>query len=111
MKIAWRESDYECANCGRLYPGSKLDRRLWCPLCRKEVIRRATLIARAAAMITALALAAWIFTMVGTSPRFLVVYLIMVVAAYFFIYKLSQRVAFEIVRSRGVPPPEVDEDG
>jgi DNA-directed RNA polymerase subunit RPC12/RpoP len=105
VKIGWRESEYPCRNCGRDFPGTRLDRRMWCPDCRKEVIRRATTIARLAGLVAALGLAAWIFTMLGPSPRFLVVYLVMIVAAYFFLYKMTQRVAFEIIRGRGVPPP------
>jgi DNA-directed RNA polymerase subunit RPC12/RpoP len=110
VKIAWRESEYPCRNCGRPYPGGQLDRRMWCPDCRRIVIRRATLVGRIVGLLTALGLAAWIFSMVGPSPRFLMAYLVMIVAAYFFLYKLSQRVAFEIIRGRGVPlPPEVDD--
>lgn len=110
MKIAWRESTYPCRNCGREFPGTQLDRRMWCPDCRREVIRRATWVARVLGLLAALGLGAWIVSLVGTSPRFLMAYLIMIVAAYFFIYKLSQRVAFEIIRGRGVPPPVPRED-
>ena len=34
----------------------------------------------------------------------------MVIAAYFFVYKLTQRVAFELIRARGVPPPPPSTD-
>jgi hypothetical protein len=78
---------------------------MWCPDCRRVVIRRATWFGQGVGLLAALSLALWIFSLVGPSPRFLMAYLIMVVAAYFFLYKLTQRVAFEIIRSRGVPPP------
>jgi DNA-directed RNA polymerase subunit RPC12/RpoP len=110
VKIAWRESAYPCRNCGREFPGARLDRRMWCPDCRKEVIRRATRIGQAVGIVSALALMAWIFSLVGPSPRFMMVYLIMIVAAYFFLFKLTQRVAFEIIRGRGVPPPNEADD-
>ncbi|MEX2569989.1 MAG: hypothetical protein WD737_01720 [Gemmatimonadota bacterium] len=110
MKISLRDSDYPCANCGREFPTTDLDRRLWCPDCRKAVIRRATWAGQAVGLVTALALSIWIYTLVGPAPRFLIVYVIMIVAAYFFLYKLTQRVAFEIIRSRGVPPPEGSAD-
>jgi DNA-directed RNA polymerase subunit RPC12/RpoP len=110
VKIAWRESEYACRNCGREFPGTKLDRRLWCPDCRREVIRRATRVARLVGLLTALLLAFWIVTLVGSSPRFLVAYVVMVIAAYLFLYKMTQRVAFEVIRARGVPPPEPRED-
>jgi hypothetical protein len=88
----------------------RLDRRMWCPDCRAVVIRRSTRFARVLAFLTALALGIWIFSLVGSSPRFLMVYIIMIVAAYFFVYKLTQRVAFEIIRERGVPPSEEPDD-
>lgn len=110
MRVSLGETRYPCRNCGREYPASQLDRRLWCPQCRAEVVRRSSIVARLVALGAALALAAWIFYLVGSSPRFLIVYVVMVVAAYLFIYKLTQRVAFEIIRARGVPPPP-PEDG
>jgi DNA-directed RNA polymerase subunit RPC12/RpoP len=111
VKISWRESEYPCRNCGREFPGAQLDRRMWCGDCRRVVIRRATYAGQAVGLLTAIVLAIWIFSLVGSSPRFLMAYLVMVVAAYFFLYKLTQRVAFEIIRSRGVPPPPEAEDG
>ena len=35
-------------------------------------------------------------------------YVLMIAAAYFFLFKLTQRVAFEAIRNRGVPPPKTD---
>lgn len=109
MKVSFGEARIGCANCGREQPASKLDRRMWCPDCRAAVVRKSARVARLVALITAVGLTLWIFTLVGSAPRFLIVYVVMVVAAYFFIYKLTQRVAFELIRSRGVPPPEPGE--
>ena len=105
MKISLGETPFPCRNCGRPFPPSQLDRRFWCPDCRAAVIRRASTVARLCAFFIALALAAWIYYLVGPAPRFLVAYIVMVIAAYFFVYKLTQRVAFEVIRARGVPPP------
>jgi hypothetical protein len=69
------------------------------------VVSRATLIGRVVGLVVAAGLAVWIFSSVGPSPRFLVAYGIMILAAYFFLFKLVQRVAFEVIRGRGVPPP------
>ena len=110
MKISWKESDQECRNCGRSFPVSRLDRRFWCPDCRAVVIRRATLAARLIAFTVTLILAIWIYSVVGSQPRFLMIYIIMLAVAYFFIYKLTQRVAFEVFRGRGVPPPIPQDD-
>lgn len=112
MKVSFGEGKIGCSNCGREYPASKLDRRMWCSDCRGEVVRRSARLARLVALVSAIGLTLWIFTLVGSAPRFLIVYVVMVIAAYFFIYKLTQRVAFELIRSRGVPPPETgDADG
>ncbi len=110
MRVAFRETDYPCANCGREFPGSKLDRKMWCPDCRSIVVRRATLTARVVALVSATGLLIYVFSIVGTSPRFMMAYLVMIAAAYFFLYKLTQRVSFEIIRSRGVPPPTAPPD-
>jgi DNA-directed RNA polymerase subunit RPC12/RpoP len=113
VKISWRESDFPCQNCGREFPGTQLDRGMWCPDCRKVVIRRATWVARFVSAIAAIGLATYVFSIVGSSPRFMMLYLVMIAAAWFFLFKLTQRVAFEIIRSRGVPPPirAEDDDG
>ena len=84
---------------------SALDRRMWCPDCRREVIRRARLFARIAALVFAGGLAIYIFAFSGTSQRFMIAYMIMIAAAYLLTYKLTQRAAFELIRERGVPPP------
>jgi len=78
---------------------------MWCPDCRREVIRRASRVARILSFLTAAALAIWVYTLVGPASRFLVFYMVMIAAAYLFVYKLTQRVAFEFIRDRGVPPP------
>jgi len=93
-----------CRNCGR--PSSRLDRQRWCERCRREVVRRATRVGRIAGTVGALLLAAWIFAVVGPTPRFLMGWLVLIAVVFVFVYKLTQRVAFEVIRGRGVPPPE-----
>lgn len=100
------ERPVACRNCGREHPAHDLDRAGWCPGCRAEVLRRARLAARGAAILAALAFGAWIATTVGSTQRFLVGWLVLVAATCAVTYKLVQRVAFEIIRKRGVPPPE-----
>ena len=110
MKISLREAEYPCRNCGRERPGSELDRRMWCAECRAVVVRRSAIVARLVSLGVAVALIYWILNLVGNSPRFLVAYAVMVVAAYFFLYKMTQRVAFEVIRAHGVRPPVTPED-
>lgn len=95
-----------CRNCGRTYPGDRLDRHRWCERCRLEVVRRATLVARLIGIVGALALTIWVLASFGTASRFLAAWLALIAATYFFLYKLSRRIAFEVIRGRGVPPPE-----
>jgi hypothetical protein len=95
-----------CGNCRHLRPAGTLDAFGWCEKCRGVVIRRARLAAR---MVAALGLgiaAYWVFAAVDPSPRFLIFWLVLLLAVYTVLYKVVQRVAFEMVRSRGVPPPE-----
>ena len=99
------DRELECRNCARTYPGDRLDRQRWCDACRAIVVRRATVVGRVAGLLGALGLMTWIFTSFGTAPRFLVGWLALVAAAYFFLYTLVRRVAFEVIRGRGVKPP------
>lgn len=100
-----------CRNCGAVRPASRLDRLRWCDRCRREVVRRAGRVARLVALGGTLLLIAWIFVLVGPSTRFLMGWLVLIAGVYFFLYKLTQRVAFEIIRGRGVPPPQEETDG
>lgn len=98
--------ELQCRNCGRPRPAEALDRLRWCESCRRVVVRRATLVGRLAGIAAALALIAWIALVIGPSSRFLMGWLVLVAAVYFFVYKLTQRVAFELIRARGVSPEE-----
>ncbi|HET6765507.1 MAG TPA: hypothetical protein VFH27_17625 [Longimicrobiaceae bacterium] len=93
-----------CANCGRQRPPGELHGG-WCDVCRAEVVRRATLPARLAAGAFALLLLALLVWMGGLESRFLVMWLALLCLAVFAAYKVARRVAFEVVRSRGVTPP------
>jgi hypothetical protein len=99
------EREAQCRNCGRSFSGDQLDRHRWCDECRAEVVRLATITARVTALVGAVLLIVWILLTVGTSPRFFVGWLALVGAAYFFLFTLTRRVAFEIIRGRGVTPP------
>ncbi|CAN5687129.1 hypothetical protein BH23GEM8_BH23GEM8_04170 [soil metagenome] len=103
MRPAEREAD--CRNCGRSFGGDQVDRHRWCEECRTELVRRATLTARITAVVGAILLIVWILLTVGTAPRFIVGWLALVVAAYYFLFTLTRRVAFEVIRGRGVTPP------
>ena len=71
------------------------------------VIRRATLAGWVVAAVVALLAAVLVFALLRPGPRFLIVWLLLIAGAAGLAFKVTQRVAFEVVRSRGVPPPEV----
>ena len=100
------EETATCANCGREWPAASFDPAGWCAQCRREVVRRATVIAHALAGVAAVIAGLWVIAMVRPGPRFVVVWLVLVGLVYFVLYKLARRVAFEVIRSRGVRPPE-----
>jgi hypothetical protein len=95
-----------CRNCAQSRDATTLDRFGWCPRCRGVVIRRATLAARVVAALGLAGAAYWVFSAVDPGPRSLIVWLILLVAVYAMLYKVTQRVAFEVIRARGVKPPE-----
>jgi hypothetical protein len=94
-----------CANCRRVRPATDLDAFGWCSDCRKEVVRRATLIAHLLGGLAGVAVGLWIIMVVQPGPRFMLAWLVLVGLTYFILYKLARRVSFEVIRSRGVPPP------
>ena len=87
----------------------ELDAAGWCPLCRRDVVRRATLIARVIAGLGAVAVGLWVVMIIRPGPRFLLLWLLLIGATYFFLFTLTRRVSFEVIRSRGVPPPEEED--
>jgi hypothetical protein len=103
-----RSPEVECRNCGREVPRLDVDRQFWCADCRDVVVSRATVWARLSAVAVTVGVIIWISTGVLTTQRFLVLWMLMVAAIYLLVYKIVRRIAFEVIRSRGVPPPEPD---
>jgi hypothetical protein len=95
-----------CRNCAQPRDAAALDQFGWCTRCRAVVIRRATLAARLVGALGLAGAAYWVFAAVDPGPRTLIVWLILLVAVYGLLYKVTQRVAFEVIRARGVRPPE-----
>lgn len=102
------EETAACANCRRDVPASSLDPSGWCAACRREVVRRATVVAHVVGGLGGLLAGLWVVMVVKPGPRFVLIWLILVAAIYFILYKLARRVSFEVVRSRGVRPPDED---
>ena len=98
-----------CPNCGRVRPAEELGPRGWCTACRREVVRRARKVAIAVGVLAAAATIAVIAALYAAIPRFLIGWVVLVAAVYFVTFRLAQRVAFEVIRGRGVPPPTDDD--
>ena len=97
-----------CRNCGRRVSESAVDQDGWCPSCRKEVVRRATLVARVVGVLGALLVGLWVAAASRPDSRLLMLWLLLIAVVYFVLYKLARRVAFEVIRSRGVRAPVED---
>jgi hypothetical protein len=95
-----------CRNCGRETREGRLDAQRWCNRCRDIVKRRASRWARVVAVLTTVLVGMAIASAVGPVPRLLVLWALLLVAVYAFVFVLGRRVAFEIIRARGVEPEE-----
>ena len=104
------EPAFTCRNCGRTRTGEKPDNAGWCAACRAETVRRATVPAWLATVVFLAALVAVMWWAGAWTSRFVVMWLALAALAAFGAFKVARRVAFEVVRARGVtPPPEAPE--
>ena len=95
-----------CPNCGRPHPRESLDARGWCPECRAAVIARARPWGIAAGVLAGVASLVAIVLLVSPTLRIpVVVWVVVAGAIYFVTFRVVRRVAFEVIRGRGVPPP------
>lgn len=93
-----------CVNCGRDRPATQVDTRGWCQGCRAQLLRRSRFVARLVGFVFTLALATLIYSRTSGDSGFLLGYVVLIVATYFLVVRITQRVTFEVFRSRGVPP-------
>lgn len=99
---------FVCSNCGRTRVGETPDPAGWCAACRGEVVRQATRMARVAAVV-AVVLAALVLAWTGAfGSLFMVGWLALAALLVYGVFKIVRRVAFDVVRSRGVTPPPED---
>jgi hypothetical protein len=66
------------------------------------MIHRATLVARAAVVVVAVALILLLFSLLRASPQFLVLWIVLVLGACFVLFNVVRRVTFELFRARSV---------
>lgn len=94
-----------CPNCRRPLREGEADNAGWCGTCRRTVVRRSTWSAHVVASLAAI-LALWlIVSTVRPAERTALIWLILLAGLYFVLFRLARRVAFELIRGRGVPPP------
>ena len=87
-------------------PRESLDARGWCPECRAAVIARARPWAIAAGLLAGVASLVAVVLLVSPTLRIpVVVWVVVAGAIYFVTFRVVRRVAFEVIRGRGVPPP------
>lgn len=98
---------FVCRNCGRRRVGEAPDPAGWCHACRAVVVRRSRRAAVLAAALVA-AVALWLLATTGAlASPFMAGWAGLSAVLAFLAYKVGRRVAFDVVRARGVPaPPE-----
>jgi hypothetical protein len=80
----------------------------WCTGCRQLVVQRSARWARIAAVLITAAVGMWI-ALVVQPTRILIVWMALLAATYLVVSRFGQRIAFEIIRARGVPAEENDD--
>lgn len=102
--MRFHAAETHCRGCQQLYPGSDLDRYLWCPGCRRELRRRGARWGRLVGLVVSAAVAGYLLIRVHPSRRYLPFYLLMLGLTYL----LTSRIAVAIVqgyrRARAVRP-------
>lgn len=99
------EAPAACRNCGTPFREDETpDFHGWCDACRGEVVRRSTRVAILPALVV-LGLYLWLLVWMGMlESRLLVVWLALGAALAYAAFKVARRVAFDVIRSRGVRP-------
>ena len=94
-----------CRNCERSVSAEEADAAGWCADCRAELIRRASRWARVMAL--AISIPGVFLLAISVDPEAewpVVIWLLLIAAMYFFLFRFARRIAFELVRRRGVTP-------
>ena len=94
-----------CPNCRRPLREGEADNAGWCGTCRRTVVRRATWAAHGVAVLAAFLTLWLIVSGIRPGQRSALIWLILLAGLYFVLFRLVRRVAFELIRGRGVPPP------
>jgi len=98
--VRFGSTEAACTSCREIYPASDLDRYLWCPNCRSSLRRRGTGWGRIVGIVAAAGLAMYLYLRVHPSPRFLLIYLLLLAMTYSLTSRISSAVLQGYYRSR-----------
>jgi hypothetical protein len=87
-----------CRRCGRLVAEARLDPEHWCADCRAWVISRATPVGHVVGALGTIGFLVLLFV-VRARPGYLIVWLVLAALLKWFLFRLSRRVAFSVIRS------------
>lgn len=96
---------FVCRNCGRTREGSP-DPAGWCTPCRRVLVARTLLPAAAATAVFVALLVALLVWAGAFESRFMMAWTSLAALLGFGAWKVSRRVAFEVLRARGTIVPE-----
>lgn len=99
------DDSFVCRNCGRTRDG-RADPAGWCAPCRAALVARTLLPAGAVTALAAVLLAALLVWAGAFESRFMVGWTALAALLGFAVWKVSRRVAFEVLRVRGRIVPE-----
>ena len=97
-----------CPNCQQPVELGGADSAGWCMGCRRRLVRRANAAGHVAGALSLVG-AMWLLVMViQPGERFVLLWLLLAAAIYFVLFRVVRRMAFEIIRTRGVRPAAKD---
>jgi hypothetical protein len=105
--VSVSDDAFVCRSCGRRRTGEHADAAGWCHACRAVVVRRARRAAAVFAGFMAAAAAALLAVTGALASPFIAGWVGLAGVVVYLAFKVARRVAFDVVRARGVPaPPE-----
>lgn len=96
---------FVCGNCGRTREGQP-DPAGWCGPCRRTLVARTLLPAGVTTVLFVVLLLTLLGWMGAFESRFMVAWTALAALLSFAVWKVSRRVAFEVIRARGSIVPK-----
>jgi hypothetical protein len=99
--VRFGSTEAACTSCREIYPAGDLDRYLWCPDCRDKLRQSGIGWGRLVGLVAATGLALYLYVRVSPSPRFILVYLLLLAMTYSLTSRIAMAVVQGFYRSRG----------